>query len=77
MCGAACPIYRAAGFSANEETRAAYTALSNTAIGILLVAGGIFGVVADWAGETAVLAIFAAMSVAAFFSALGLEEVQH
>ena len=62
---------------ANEETRAAYTALSNTAIGILLVAGGIFGVVADWAGETAVLAIFAAMSVAAFFSALGLEEVQH
>jgi hypothetical protein len=61
---------------ATEETRAAYTALSNTAIGVLLIAGGGFSIVASLAGEAAVLGIMAAMSAAAIFAALSLREVQ-
>jgi len=61
---------------ANEETRAAYTALSNTLIGVLLMFGGIFGVVADWAGTETVLALMALMAFAAVPAALALDEVQ-
>lgn len=49
-----------------DATRARYTALSNTTIGIVLAIGGGFGVLADLAGpETTlgVLAVFAAASV--------------
>jgi hypothetical protein len=62
---------------ADEDTRAAYTALSNTAIGLLLLAGGVFGFVADAAGAAVVLGIFAAMCLAAALVAAGLDEVQH
>ncbi len=61
---------------ADAETRAAYTALSNTIIGVLLLAGGVFGVVAHVAGEATVLAIFAVMSLGAVPFALKLDEVQ-
>ncbi len=61
---------------ANEETRAAFTALSNTIIGILLLAGGLFGLVASVFGVFAVLTIMAIMCVLAIIPALGLEEVQ-
>lgn len=61
---------------ASEDTRAAYTALSNTVIGTLLLAGGAFGLMAEAMGEEAVLALFAALSLAAVPAALSLEEVQ-
>ena len=61
---------------ATEDTRAAYTALSNTVIGLLLLAGGAFGLVAEAFGEAVVLALFAAMSFAAVPAALSLNEVQ-
>jgi len=61
---------------ANEDTRAAYTALSNTVIGALLLAGGVFGLIAQMAGEAVVLAIMAGMAFAAALTALALDEVQ-
>ncbi|MFN3315157.1 MAG: MFS transporter, partial [Hyphomonas sp.] len=61
---------------AREETRAAYTALSNTVIGLLLLAGGGFGLLADAAGEEVVIAVFALASLAAVPAALSLKEVQ-
>ncbi len=61
---------------ADEDTRAAYTALSNTLIGVLLLAGSAFGAIAQVYGEAVLLAIFAIMCLAASASALRLEEVQ-
>ena len=61
---------------ATEQTRAAYTALSNTAIGAVLVVGGTFGWFASRYGEVAVLLVFAFMCLAAAAVASGLEEVQ-
>lgn len=61
---------------ASEETRAAYTALSNTLIGFLLLAGGGFGFLAQAQGEVTVIAVFAVMSLLAVPVALSLEEVQ-
>lgn len=61
---------------ATADRRAAYTALSNTAIGILLVLGGAFGFVAQYFGVPVLLALFAIMCVLAAAFALGLEEVQ-
>lgn len=61
---------------ASEETRAAYTALSNTLIGAILLAGGLFGLIAQMFGEALVIGIFAAMSLLAAPVALSLEEVQ-
>lgn len=61
---------------ANEDTRAAYTALSNTAIGVILLAGGVFGLVASAFGTPVVLLVFAAMCAGAAALGLGLDEVQ-
>ena len=61
---------------ASEDKRAAYTALSNTIIGVLLLAGSIFSVIAATAGVLTVIIIMAAMCAAAIMTALGLEEVQ-
>jgi hypothetical protein len=61
---------------ADPERRAIYTALSNTIIGLILVLGGVFGAVAQAAGEAVVLLIFTIMAVAAAFVAGALEEVQ-
>lgn len=61
---------------ADQEQRASYTALSNTAVGLLLVLGGLFGLVAELAGLPVLLALFALMCVAAAFVGLGLNEVQ-
>lgn len=61
---------------AAKGKRAAYTALANTATGILLLAGGVFGLVAAWGGAALVLALFAAMAFAAAGLAHGLVEVQ-
>jgi len=61
---------------ATEKTRAAYTALSNTAIGILLLLAGGTAALAQAMGYEAVLALFAVMSAAAAVSAATLDEVQ-
>ena len=56
--------------------KALYTALSNTLIGILLIAGGGFGLLADAFGAAVVLAIFAVMAALGSLVALRLSEVQ-
>ena len=61
---------------ATAETRAAYTALSNTIIGAWLLVGGVFGLVAEAAGVPVTLALFALMCLAAALIARGLREVQ-
>ena len=60
----------------DQDKRAAYTALSNTAIGILLLLGSVFGILAQIYGETLVIGIFAVMSLTATISAFHLKEVQ-
>ena len=61
---------------ADEGQRVYYTALSNSAIGIVLLGGGAFGFLADLTGPQTVLIIFAVSCLAAAVLALGLEEVQ-
>ncbi len=56
--------------------KAVYTALSNSVVGVMLLVGGLFGIIADHAGAEVVLAIFAGSSVAAALVAAGLSEVQ-
>jgi hypothetical protein len=61
---------------ADDDERARYTALSNTVIGGVLLAGGSFGLLAEWAGPAWTLAALAAMCLAATPFAYALEEVQ-
>ena len=61
---------------ATPETRASYTALSNTLIGAVLLAGGGFALVADLLGVRAVIVALAAFSALAVPAALALDEVQ-
>lgn len=61
---------------ASSDTRAAYTALSNTIIGLVLVLGSGFGVLASMLGTPWILGIFACMAIGAAFAAQGLKEVQ-
>ncbi len=61
---------------ADQDTRAAYTALSNTLIGVLLLVGSAFGAIAEVYGEAVLLGLFALMCLAAAASALSLQEVQ-
>ena len=61
---------------ATEDTRAAYTALSNTIIGVILLAGSVFGVIAQSFGNAVVLIAMAVLCVAGALFALRLEEVQ-
>jgi hypothetical protein len=61
---------------AAADRRAAYTALSNTIIGVLLVVAGSLGLLAQAAGTEAVLAVFAGMCLGAAAVAAGLREVQ-
>lgn len=60
---------------APKDRRAAYTAVSNTVIGVLLLGSGIFGALASLAGAKVTLMIFAAMSLAAIWMTTGLDEV--
>jgi len=61
---------------ADEDTRATYTALSNTTIGLVLVAGSAFGLLAALTGPAIVLLVFAGMCLLAALSATRLDEVQ-
>ncbi|AOE49130.1 MFS transporter [Kangiella sediminilitoris] len=61
---------------ATAENRAAYTALSNTIIGIILLTGVGFSAIAQYFGNVAVLAVMAVMCLLAGILATGLREVQ-
>ncbi|MFN3168576.1 MAG: MFS transporter [Phycisphaeraceae bacterium] len=61
---------------ADQDTRAVYTALSNTTIGLVLVAGSAFGLLAAVTSPAVVLAVFSGMCVLAAVSATRLDEVQ-
>ncbi len=58
------------------DRRAVYTALANTVIGLLLLAGGLVGALAALAGPAAAVWLFVALSAAGGALALGLDEVQ-
>jgi hypothetical protein len=62
---------------AEDSFRARYTALSNTLIGLALLAGGLFGLAADRFGPAPVLLAFALIAVLGALLARGLDEVQH
>lgn len=57
------------------DKRAIYTAISNTVIGVVLLASGIFGALAALAGAHVTLALFALMAVAGAWVAYGLKEL--
>lgn len=61
---------------ATPDRRAAYTALSNTIIGLLLIAGSGFSLIANAFGPQCVIIIMAAMCAAAIPAALSLKERQ-
>ncbi len=61
---------------AELDNRAAYTALSNSVVGLVLLAGGVFGVIGQYFGVATVLAVFALMAALAIITASGLDEVQ-
>ncbi|PWK53210.1 MFS transporter [Pleionea mediterranea] len=61
---------------AHHTQRANYTAVSNTVIGIVLLLGGLFGVLAELFGVTLVIGLFAAMSFIAAALAVKLKNVQ-
>ena len=61
---------------ADEDSRAAYTALSNTIIGVVLLTGGVFGLIAEIIGYAGVLGLFAIMCLTATGAAATLREVQ-
>jgi len=61
---------------ADADNRAAYTALSNTIIGILLLAGAVFSVIAEYFGLRAVMIVMTVMCLLSSWIAMGLNEVQ-
>lgn len=61
---------------ANLDNRATYTALSNSVVGIILLAAGVFGAIAQWFGLGTVLALFTMMAALAIIAASKLDEVQ-
>ncbi|MBK1693074.1 MFS transporter [Ectothiorhodospira mobilis] len=61
---------------ATAETRAAYTAVSNTVIGLLLLVGGLFGLVAQLAGTATAILVLSLLALAGAVSAARLGEVQ-
>ena len=61
---------------ASPERRGAYTALSNTISGVVMLGAGVFGIIAQMYGSVAVLALFGALCLVGVWLASGLEEVQ-
>ena len=50
---------------ATGENRAALVAVSNTVIGVLMLAGGLFGLVGEWLGAAATVLLLGVMSLVA------------
>ncbi|WP_052347945.1 MFS transporter [Imhoffiella purpurea] len=57
------------------ENRAAYVAVSNTLIGVLMLAGGLIGLIGDWLGSAATILMLGLLSLMAAFYALSLPDV--
>ena len=57
---------------ATGENRAAYVAVSNTVIGVMMLAGGLIGLLGDWLGSVAVVLVLAVLSslAAAYITSL-------
>lgn len=53
-----------------------YTALSNSVIGMMLLAGGLLGLLSEFIGASGVLALLGLLSTFAVFTARQLSEVQ-
>lgn len=60
---------------ATAETRATYVAVSNTAIGVVLLAGGVFGWIADWVGTAETIGLLGLVCLAGALGASRLDEV--
>jgi hypothetical protein len=60
---------------AGPDNRATYVALSNTAIGVLLLAGGVFGWIAQWLGLPSTIGLLGIISLAGALGAVRLDEV--
>lgn len=60
---------------APKDSRAAYTAVSNTVIGVLLLGSGIVGALASMAGPQVTLLIFAAMALGSIAITRDLDEI--
>ena len=60
---------------ATAETRATYVAVSNTAIGVVLLAGGVFGLVAEWVGTAETIGLLGLFCLAGALGATHLDEV--
>lgn len=61
---------------ADQDQRAVYTAVSNTVVGVVIVATGAFGALIGVIGLHGVLIVFAVCSLLALVTATRLEEVQ-
>lgn len=61
---------------ANEDTRATYTALSNTIIGLFLLVSSVFSILGSVYGNEYVILVFGLMSFGACLSGFFLKEVQ-
>jgi hypothetical protein len=60
---------------ASGENRAAYVAVSNTVIGVLMLVGGLIGLVGDWLGAAATVLLLGLLSLLAAAYIRGLPEV--
>ena len=60
---------------ATAETRATYVAVSNTAIGVVLLAGGLFGWIAEWLGTAETIGLLGLVCLAGAVGAARLDEV--
>jgi hypothetical protein len=60
---------------ATGENRAAYVAVSNTVIGVLMLIGGLIGLIGDWLGAPASVLLLGLLSLLAAVFIRGLPEV--
>lgn len=60
---------------ASGENRAAYVAVSNTVVGVMMLAGGLIGLLGDWLGAPATLMILGLLSIMAAFYISKLPQV--
>jgi hypothetical protein len=60
---------------ATVETRASFVAVSNTVIGVLLLGGGVFGLVAWWVGTAWTIAILGILALVGSLASRRLAEV--
>jgi len=60
---------------ASGENRAAYVAVSNTVIGVLMLVGGLIGLLGDWLGPAAIVLLLGLLSLLAAFYIVRLPEV--